>query len=325
MDKLSTSYLGLHLKSPLIVSSSNLTSKIENIRIAEESGAGAVVLKSLFEEQIMYNVNELSDPKGYPEADEYISSYVKAHSVESYLKLIKDSKKTISIPVIASINCFTSGVWIDFSEKIQDAGADALEINAFFMPVDKKKNAIESEKQYLDLIEKITDRVKIPIVMKIGMRFSNILNIVDKFYSRGIKGVVMFNRFYEPDIDIEKEEIKSAPVFSDESELRYVLRWVAMTSGMGLKMNISASTGVKKGDDVIKYILAGADTVQVCSALYVNGIPYLKKLNERLKSWMDQNNYKDISQFRGKLNWKNTKSPLAFERTQFIKYFSSID
>lgn len=325
MDKLATDYLGLKLKSPVIVSSSRLTAKIENLQLAEESGAGAVVLKSLFEEQILYHIDEVSGHQNYPEADEYISSYVKSHSVDSYIDLIRNAKKNLNIPVIASINCYTSGNWIDFSEKIQDAQADAIEINAFFMPLDRKTSSGDSEKIYMELAEKLTARLSVPVVMKIGIRFSNILYMIDQFNSRGIKGVVMFNRFFEPDIDIEKKDIIAAPIFSNESEMRYVLRWVAMASALGIKIDISASTGVRTGDDVIKYLLAGAKTVQVCSVLYQKGIPYLKIINSRLRDWMTQNNYTDINEFRGMLNWKNTRQPVAFERTQFMRYFSSVD
>ncbi|HLN22073.1 MAG TPA: dihydroorotate dehydrogenase-like protein [Bacteroidales bacterium] len=325
MDKLNTTYLGLNLKSPVIVSSSRLTSKVENIQLAEESGAGAVVLKSLFEEQIMHHINEHSVGGSYPEADEYISAYIRSHTVDSYIDLIRQSKNKVSIPVIASINCFSSGSWIDFARRIEDAQADALEVNAFFMPTDSKTSSASSEKIYFDLIEKLSEKISIPVVMKIGPKFSNILYMIDQFHSRGVKGVVMFNRFFEPDIDIYKKDIISAPVFSERNEMRYVLRWVAMASGLGLKLNISASTGVKGGDDVIKYLLAGADTVQVCSLLYKNGIPYVKVLNDQLAMWMDQNNYSNISEFKGMLNWKNTARPVAFERTQFIRYFSSLD
>ncbi|HLN56505.1 MAG TPA: dihydroorotate dehydrogenase-like protein [Bacteroidales bacterium] len=325
MDKLSTTYLGLSLKSPVIVSSSRLTSSIDNLRLAEENGAGAVVLKSLFEEQIMYHINEVPAVTGYPEADDYISSYTRAHTVDSYLSFLRDAKKTVSLPVIASVNCFTAGSWVDFAAKVEDAGADALEVNAFFLPLDRRMNSSESEKMYFELAEKLVKRLTIPVVMKISHRFSNILNIVNEFYARGVKGVVMFNRFYEPDIDINRIEVVPAAVFSSREEMRYVLRWVGMVSAQSLRINISASTGVKNGEDVIKYLLAGADTVQVCSVLYQNGMSFLKDINADIQKWMTVHNYDDIKEFRGMLNWKNTRKPVVFERTQFMKYFSSVD
>jgi dihydroorotate dehydrogenase (fumarate) len=325
MHKLTSSYLGLTLKSPVIVSSSRLTSNIDNLKSAEENGAGAVVLKSLFEEQIMYHINQLPLKEGFPEADDYISAYARSHSVDEYLNLIRQAKKELSIPVIASINCFSPGNWTDFSAKISDAGADALEMNAFFMPLDRKMSSSEAEKAYLGLVERVVEKLTIPVAMKIGTRFSNVLHMIDQFYARGVKGVVMFNRFYEPDIDIRRMQIVPAQIFSSSEEKRYVLRWIAMASAQGIRIDISASTGVKSGEDVIKYLLAGADTVQVCSVLYEKGLSYLTELNSELTKWMTERDYKTIGEFKGKLNWKNTEKPVVFERTQFMKYFSSID
>jgi dihydroorotate dehydrogenase (fumarate) len=322
MINLTTRYLGLDLKSPVIVSSSRLTSNIENLETAEESGAGAIVLKSLFEEQIMHHINQLSS-EGYPEAEDYIRSYTLSNTVDEYISLVRNSKKRLKIPVIASINCYTAGNWIDFAAKMQDAGADALEINAFFMPFDKRISSSDSEKLYLELAEKVVARVSIPVAMKLGFRFSNILYLVDQLYMRGIKGVVMFNRFFEPDIDVERVEIIPAQIFSNESDMRHVLRWIAMTSAQDMKTDISASTGVTGGEDVIKYLLAGADTVQVCSILYKEGIPFLREINHGISSWMKAHSFSNISDFRGKLNRKNSKHSVLYERTQFMKYFSS--
>ena len=176
--------------------------------------------------------------------------------------------------------------WTGFAGKIADAGADALEINVFFMPVDRKVSSADSEEIYFTLVEKLKKELKIPIALKIGFRFSNILYMIDQFYKRGVDGVVMFNRFYEPDIDIEKMEITSASVFSHESEKRYVLRWVGMASAQNLNINISASTGVHTGEDAVKYLLAGADSVQVCSVLYNKGIKYLNEMNSQISEWM---------------------------------------
>lgn len=324
METLTSSYLGLTLKSPVIVSSSRITSGIENLKLAEESGAGAVVLKSLFEEQIMHQVNELSGDS-YPEAADYIMSYSRSHSVDEYISLIRNAKKNLTIPVIPSINCFSSGSWTEFATKIQDAGADALEINAFFLPSDRKTSSSESEKLYLDLVEKLVPRISVPVVMKLGFRFSNILYLIDQLYMRGVKGVVLFNRFYEPDIDVSRMEVVPATVFSNNGDQRYVLRWVAMASAQGLNIDISASTGVSGSDDVVKYLLAGANTVQVCSALYREGIPYLREINNGLSAWMKEHSYRKISDFRGLLNQKNLKNPLVYERTQFMKYFSSME
>jgi dihydroorotate dehydrogenase (fumarate) len=325
MEKLTTTYLGLTLKSPLIVSSSRLTSTIENLKVAEDNGAGAVVLKSLFEEQINHYINNVSNLSSYPEADDYISFYTKSHSVDEYLGLLKNAKKNLGIPVIPSINCFSAHGWTDFAKKIADAGADAIEINVFFMPLERKKSAADSEKVYFELIEKLKAVIKIPVALKIGFRFSNILYMIDQFYNRGVEGVVMFNRFYEPDIDINRMEIVPSAVFSISEERRYVLRSIAMASAQDINIDISASTSVRSGEDAVRYLLAGADTVQVCSVLYEKGIPYLKVMNKEIKEWMAKKSFKTINDFRGKLNWSNYQKPAVFERTQFMKYFSSED
>jgi dihydroorotate dehydrogenase (fumarate) len=325
MENLTTGYLGLKLKSPLIVSSSRLTSTLGQLKEAEDSGAGAVVLKSLFEEQINYFVNSIPSAPGYPEADDYLANYIQSNSVDSYLDLIRKAKKNLSIPIIPSINCYTSRGWTGFAKNMEEAGADAIEINVFFMPVDRKKSSADSERLYFDLIESLKKSVRIPIVLKIGYRFSNILYMIDQFYIRGIEGVVMFNRFYEPDIDINRMEIIPASIFSQENERRYVLRWIAMASAQDIKIDISASTGVHTGQDAVKYLLAGADTVQICSALYNKGIPYIKTMNNQLSDWMASKGFKSIDEFRGKLNYLNYEKPTVFERTQFMKYFSSYE
>jgi dihydroorotate dehydrogenase (fumarate) len=325
MEKLSVKYLGFDLRSPLIVSSSRLTSTIEHLKAAEENGAGAVVLKSLFEEQINHYISAMPAAYGYPEADDYLANYMRSNTVDEYLDLIRKAKESLSIPVIPSINCYSSGGWTGFARNIAEAGADALEINVFFLPVDRKKSAAESEKIYLDLIEKLKKTIRIPLSVKIGFRFSNILNLIDQFYLRGVAGVVMFNRFYEPDIDLNKINIIAAPVFSSDIEQRYVLRWIGMASGQDIKIDISASTGVHSGNDALKYLLAGADSVQVCSVLYKNGLGYLKTMNRQIEEWMDSKGFRSVSDFRGKLNYRNYEKPVVYERTQFIKYFSSED
>jgi len=195
----------------------------------------------------------------------------------------------------------------------------------FFLPGNRKMSSEDSENVYFELIENLKASVSIPVAIKIGYRFSNILYMIDQFYMRGVEGVVMFNRFYEPDIDVNRMEIVPAPVFSNEGDRRYVLRWVAMTSAQDIEIDISASTGVHSGDDAIRYLLAGADTVQLCSVLYRGGFGVLKQINERILQWMKQKGFSSLDDFRGKLNWANYNKPTVFERTQFMKYFSAID
>ena len=214
MSSLKTKYLGLTLKNPLIVSSSGLTDSIDKLKAAEDNMAGAVVLKSLFEEQINYQAGNLSKDHNYPEANDYISYYTKSHSLDNYMNLIRQAKESLEIPVIPSINCVSSEDWINFAKNIEDAGADALEINVFFLPLDRKMTSASAEKLYFDLIEKLKTRVSVPVAIKLGPRFSNLMYMTDQIRNRGIEGVVMFNRFFEPDIDINSLNITPATVFS---------------------------------------------------------------------------------------------------------------
>jgi len=322
---LETSYLGLNLRNPLIVSSSGLTDSLDKIKSAEDYGAGAVVLKSIFEEQINYQAGVLSDGSDYPEASDYISYYTKTHSLDNYLKLIRSAKEAVDIPVIPSINCVTADDWINFARNIESTGADALEVNMFFMPLDKNINPVDAEKLYFNLVEKLRNTLKIPFAIKLGQRFTNLFYLIDQLYNRGVNGVVLFNRFFEPDIDINTMNIVPASVFSTPEDKRNVLRWIAMSSAINDKISISASTGVHDGNDVIKYLLAGADTVQICSVLYREGHKYLEKVIGSVKSWMESNSYDNIHKFRGLLNYKNFDDARKYERAQFMKYFSAYE
>ncbi|MGE5350086.1 MAG: dihydroorotate dehydrogenase-like protein [Actinomycetota bacterium] len=323
MSNINTRYLGLDLSSPVIVGSSNFTSKVESIAEAEAAGAGAVVLKSLFEEQIVSQAHSLSVRESYPEADDYLQYYTRTNSVDAYLELVAGARRTVKIPVIASINCFSPKGWVDFALEIEKAGASALEVNIFFIPTDKHQSSKDSESVYFNIIDNLRKKLRIPISVKIGLKFSNILNFVWQMHNHGAAGVVMFNRFYEPDIDINNLNIIPASVLSNPVEQRYVLRWVGMVSAQDTKMDISASTGVYTGEDAIKYLLAGATTVQVCSALYKRGFTVVSEINEALRRWMDIKEFSSLSDFRGRLNYRNVENPSLFERSQFMKHYSS--
>ena len=323
MSTIGTTYLGLELKSPVIAGSSNFTSTVESIKDAEKAGAGAVVLKSLFEEQIVSQTASLSSREAYPEADDYLSYYTKTNTVESYLTLIAKARKSVGIPIIASINCFSEKGWTDFAVQMEKAGAHALEVNLFLMPVDMHQTGSQAEAAYFKIIDKLRKKLTIPVSVKIGFRFSNLLNVAWQMHNHGSKGLVLFNRFYEPDIDINHLNIIPAPVLSNPVEKRYVLRWIGMVSALNMDIDISASTGVHTGEDAIKYLLAGATTVQVCSALYKRGFTVITEINESLRKWMNDKEYTRISDFRGKLNYRNIENPSLFERSQFMKHYSS--
>lgn len=323
MSTISTRYLGLDLKSPVIAGSSNFTSKVDSIKEAEAAGAGAVVLKSLFEEQIVSQVHLMSSEGSYPEADDYLLYYIRNNSVETYLELIRNARRSVQIPVIASINCFSEKGWTDFAVEIENAGASALEVNIFFIPVDKGQKSTDAENVYFRIIDSLTKKLKIPVTVKIGLRFSNLLNFAWQIRNHGASGIVMFNRFYEPDFDINTMEVVPASVLSNPVEQRYVLRWVGMVSAQDIKIDISASTGVYTGEDAIKYLLAGATTVQVCSSLYRRGFKVISEINEAMHKWMEDKEFMTIDDFRGRLNYRNIDNPALFERSQFMKHYSS--
>lgn len=322
MASLNTSYLGLKLKNPVIISSSGLTNSLEKIVRLYELGAGAVVLKSLFEEQINYEVGHLVDQSDYPEAQDYIKNYLKDHSLGEYLKLIEDSKKAVKIPVIASINCISGSEWVLYAKDIELAGADALELNVFIVATDENKASDKYEALYYDIIEKVKAKTKLPLSIKLGMHHTNLVNLVNNIYYRGAAGVVLFNRFYSPDIDIRELKFTAAEVFSSPSDIRHSLRWIGILSGKIKNLDFAASTGIHDGAAVVKQILAGAHAVQICSALYKNGPDYLEKVIDFLQSWMGANNYKTIDEIRGMLSYKRISDPAIYERAQFMKYFS---
>ena len=324
MANLETVYLGMELRNPVIISSSGLTNSVEKIKKLEKAGAGAVVLKSLFEEQINYETGRLMLDTDYPEASDYLSVYTRENSIEEYLKLISDAKREVSIPVIASINCISSDEWVDFARKIEEAGADALEINVYVLPTNKNAQTAEYENVYFDLAGKIRKAIDKPVAMKLGNHFTNILAIINRLNAAQINGVVLFNRFYEPDIDIEKMRIVSSEVFSSPSDIRQSLRWIGIVYDKIPKIDLAASTGIHDGNGVIKQLLAGAKVTQICSTIYKNGVGQIGRILQDLNSWMDKHSYENIDEFRGKLSYKSLADPTHYERSQFMKYFSSI-
>lgn len=325
MANLQTTYLGLSLKNPIIVSSSGLTSNVESIKKLEANGAAAVVLKSLFEEQILHEAGSLSVHSDYPEAEDYLKSYVTSNNVEKYLDLITDAKKAVDIPVIASINCISASKWIDFAARIQEAGADALEINVFVLPTDSRKTAEDYEAVYYTLAEKLRKLISIPISFKLGDHFTNPLRIIEQLWYRNIQGVVLFNRFFAPDLDVKSMKVTSAEVFSNPGDIRDMLRWVALANHAVPKIDISASTGIHSGEAVVKMLLAGANSAQVCSALYKNGTAHLKAFVEYVDKWMNDKGYASIADFKGNMNYGKIGDPSVYERSQFMKYYSSHD
>lgn len=325
MADLSTTYMGLKLKNPLIAASSALTDTLEKVITLAKEGIGAIVLKSLFEEQIQMEIDALGTNNmfnTYSEAENYVSYYTKEHNVNNYLKLIEDAKKAVDVPIIASINCKSAGEWTNFAKKIEDAGADAIELNMFILPSDENVSGEEIEKTYFDLISEIKSIVQIPIALKISSYFSGMANTLVKLSNSGISSLVMFNRFYNPDVDLDTETLTSSRIYSVPEENSNNIRWIGILSGK-LNCDISSTTGIDNGLTAMKNILVGANTVQIASALYKHSTHYVGTMLKEMENWMNSKNYKSISELTGKLNSTNIKHPLVYERSQFMKYYSN--
>ncbi len=327
MANLETTYLGLKLKNPVIVSSSGLTNSVNKIKKCEENGAGAVVLKSLFEEQIAGEIQHMIQQEdsgyGYPEAEEYIANYVRGNSVSEYLTLIREAKSNVSIPVIASINCVSANDWTAFAKEIEAAGADALELNIFIVPNDKNTSANDYEQKYYDIVKTVKKQVNIPVAVKLGFYFTNLLSVADKLNANGVDGLILFNRFYEPDIDIENMKITSCEVLSTPNDMRKSLRWVGILSAKIKNIDIAASTGIHNSEGAVKQLLAGASAVQICSAVYEKGFGEIKTIVDGIAQYMDNKGFSTIADIKGKLNYNNIPDSALYERSQFMKYFSN--
>ncbi len=325
---LSTKYLGLELRNPVIVGSSGLTDTVKKIEDLEKYGAGAVVIKSIFEEEITMEYEKvLAEEAPSRFKDDYLDYFdykIKQQNLGNLIKLISDAKKKVKIPVIASINCTSSHEWTYFASKIEEAGADALELNIFIMPSTLEKSLDDIDHVYLEIINDVKNIVKIPIAIKISHYFSNLGRAIKVLSKTGVKGIVLFNRFYSPDIDLDKMEIIPTNVFSTPQELSTSLRWIGIMANR-VKCDLAASTGVHDGKAVIKQLLAGADAVQMVSALYQKGPEYLKEVIKEIEDWMAEKGFESIADFKGKLSQEKYVEPTLYERVQFMKYFSDRD
>ena len=321
MIDLSTTYMGLILRNPIIVSSSNLTSKVEDIVACEKAGAGAVVLKSLFEEQILADTQDMIgdfDTSVHPEAFDFFSGMGKNYYMDSYLKLVRESKERVKIPLIASINCVSAGTWLKYAKDFEKVGADALELNLFILPSDVNKQGSDLEEAYLEICREVKKRINIPLSLKIGPYFSSFAQMVQMFSDEGINALVLFNRFYRPDVDVDNLTLKAGQMFSNPYEMSPSLRWIALLSGE-VPIDFAASTGIHDAQGVIKQLLVGARAIQLCSALYKNGVEFIQEILTGVENWMQDHDFKRIEDFRGRLNQESIEHPEIYERSQYIK------
>ncbi len=327
MADLSTEYMGLQLRNPLVVSSCNLTNTSEGVRQCADAGAGAVVLKSLFEEQMQADTEELekySWVSGHPEAFDYVRNMGMLTGPREYISLIKAAKSIVSIPVIASLNCVSPKWWTDYAVQIESAGADALELNVSIMPSEPDHTGEEIEKLYFAILEELKTHIEIPIAMKIHPYFTSTARVARELGERGASALVLFNRFYQLDIDVEKLELAPGYRFSSPQEIYLPLRWVTLLAGR-VECDLAASTGIHDGESVIKQILAGTSVVQVCSTLYLNGLEQIGRIIEYMQSWMERHGFDSIDQIRGKLSQMNSDRPELYERLQYIKALVGIE
>ncbi len=325
---LTTTYLGLHLKNPLVPSASPLSKDLGSIRALEDAGASAIVMYSLFEEQIVHEQKQLDHflaqgTESYQEALSYFPEQADYHlGPDEYLEHIRLAKAATSIPIIGSLNGVSAGGWIDYAKRIQDAGADALELNVYYIPTNPEFDATAIERIYLEDLAAIKSTLSIPIALKLSPFFSSMSNMAQRLDAAGADGLVLFNRFYQPDFDLENLEVVPTVNLSHSSEGRLPLRWIAILYGK-VKASLAATTGVHTHEDVLKMIMAGADVTMLCSALLQNGIPYLRTVLDNLTRWMEEKEYESITQMKGSMSQRSVAEPAAFERANYMKALNS--
>lgn len=324
MADLTTGYMGITLKNPVIVASCTFSSKVDNIKKLEDAGAGALVIKSLFEEQIAFEMQKFAEEVSVG-ADSFAESLsyfpVQEHAGPSeHLMWIKKARAAVKMPLIGSINAITAGNWVEYARQMVETGIDGLELNVYTVQADFYKTGQEVENELLEIVQKVKSLVKVPLAVKLSPFYSSVGNVVKKLDDLGVQAVVLFNRFLQPDIDTAKESLKNEMVLSSAAEMKLPLRWIALLYGK-IKADLSATTGVYTGDDVVKFLLAGASSVQVASTLYKNGLYHIGNLVNSLNDWMKEKGYRNIADFKGKLSQAHAKiDPVAFERAQYVDF-----
>jgi dihydroorotate dehydrogenase (fumarate) len=326
---LSTKYLGLNLRTPLVASASPLSQEIDNIRRLEDAGASAVVLYSLFEEQLRQEQVELehrldAGTNSFAEATSFFPQPEEFHlGPEGYLKHIDRAKKAVTIPIIGSLNGSSVGGWTQYAKQIEDAGADALECNIYFLATDPEVSSSVVEQRYLDIVAAVKSVVSIPVAVKISPFFSNMANMAKRFDAAGADALVLFNRFYQPNINIEDLEIEPDVLLSTPQALRLPLTWIGILYGR-IRANLAATSGVHGHEDVIKLLMVGADVTMLCSTLLRNGIGHIRQIERELVDWMQEHEYVSVQQMRGSMSQTRCADPAAFERAQYMKAVKGI-
>jgi dihydroorotate dehydrogenase (fumarate) len=325
---LTTKYMGMKLKNPVVASASPLSQKLDNMRRMEDAGAGAVVMFSLFEEQIRHEDAAVDyfmsyGSESFGEALSYFPRMDDYHvGPDHYLELLRDASGSLDIPVIASLNGVTDEGWINYARKMEEAGASAIELNMFYIPANPAMTGRKVEDLYLDVLQAVKASVQIPVAMKLSPFFSSMANMAAQFDDAGADALVLFNRFYQPDFDLDALEVQTDLVLSTAQEIRLPLLWIAILYGR-IRASIGATRGVHSGEEVVKYILAGADVVMTTSALLSNGIEFIGTLLEQTTDWMQRHEYESVRQMKGAMSQRSVSDPTAFERANYIRMLKS--
>jgi dihydroorotate dehydrogenase (fumarate) len=325
---LTTTYLGLKLKHPIIASASPMTQTLDGVRKLEDAGVAAIVMHSLFEEQLLQEAAELhfatlQGTESYAEAQSYFPEPEQfLLGPEEYLKLLWKAKQMIGVPVIASLNGCTGGGWVEYARKMEDAGADALELNIYYLPTDPQMSSEQIEQNYLDVLRAVKSQVRIPVALKLSPYFSNLAYMARRLDEAGADALVLFNRFYQPDLDIDNLEVWPHVELSSSTEIRLALRWIAILYG-NLRCNLAATTGIHTAKDVFKMMMAGADAAMMLSAIYQHGLGHIKSVLEDMERWMEIHEYESVLQMRGSMSQMSVLDPSAYERANYMKTLQS--
>ncbi len=327
MANLSTSYMGIALKNPVTVAASALSSKVDNILRAEEAGAGALVIRSLFEEQIRHEIGELDEAlsqgaDSYAEALSYFPAIAHGEAKE-HLFWVERTRSATSMPLVASLNAVSPGGWVKYARQLADTGVNGLELNYYRVEADIEHDGAAAEQQMLDIVAAVRAEVELPLAVKLSPFYSSVGNVIQKLEGCGVNAVVLFNRFLQPEIDPDKETVLHEMTYSTSAEMRVPLRWIGLLYG-NLSLDLAANTGIMEARDVVKALLAGATVVQVASTLFRNGIGHLSSLVNGLNAWMDSKGYAAVEDFRGKLSQQGFEGdPVMFERAQYLDFLMS--
>lgn len=326
MANLNTSYMGIQLETPLVVAASSISNYIDRIEMAEKAGAGALVIRSLFEEQIMYDALQLEDSlsvgsESFAEALSYFPE-IKHGEADEHLMWIKKTREAVKMPLIGSLNAASTGAWLKYAKQLEETGVDALELNVYAVATNPNKTSVEIEKELYEIVRTVKGEVTIPVAVKLSPFYTSPLNVARQLSDLGVEGLVLFNRFLQPDIDPQTESLKNEMVFSTPEEIKVPLRHIALLYGR-ITSGLAISTGVHSGLDAVKAILVGASVVQTASALLENGIPFLSTMLREIEAWMEEKDYEKLDDFRGKLSQRDAEDPFMFERAQYVKLLRS--